>query len=405
MHALDLEDTAARLTTVASTAAQIAADMLAVPFAFVSLVDARRSVPVACRGSGSEVVARDRGLCALILQDGRPLVVADCATHPRLRASSPAVGEHRARFCAGLPFGLDGTVSGVLCVMDSQPRQLSAAQQRLLAQLVRLLEHQIETLQATRAVDVSPDIAEPRAASSAELEQFAHVASHDLQGPLGTISTHTQLLLRRVRGQLDAEADRHLQYIAYGTHKLQKLANSLLAFSHVDPRGQPLTVVSSREVVSAVLSSLQHLIDEAEATIYVAELPMVLADEGQLRQLLRNLLLNAIAFRGEAPPHIRIRAHPAGALQRFSVADNGVGFDMREAERIFRIFQGAHDRAKYAGTGVGLTVAKRIVERHGGTIWAESTPGAGSTFFFTLRAPPQIESSELASEGATAGGW
>jgi len=224
--------------------------------------------------------------------------------------------------------------------------------------------------------------------SNAELEQFAYVASHDLQEPLRMVANYTELLAQRYRGKLDDRADKYIHYASDGARRMQRLVADLLSYSRVGSQGKPLVPVDSGKVLSSVMQSLQRLIRETGATVVHGELPPVLADEVQLHQLLQNLLSNAIKFRGNEPPRIAVDASPQGARWQFSVADNGIGLDMQYGERIFQMFQRLHELGKYEGSGIGLAIAKRIVERHGGVIRVESAPGAGTTFFFTLRAVP-----------------
>jgi PAS domain S-box-containing protein len=225
--------------------------------------------------------------------------------------------------------------------------------------------------------------------SNAELEQFAYVASHDLQEPLRMVANYTELLAQRYRGQLDERADRYIHYASDGARRMQGLVADLLAYSRVGSQGRPLLPVPAGAVLARVIEALQRLVRETGATIEYGELPTVLADEGQLGQLFQNLLSNALKFRSEAPPRVVVSAAPAGAagsLWAFSVVDNGIGLDMRYAERIFQMFQRLHGQGQYPGSGIGLAIAKRIVERHGGTITVASRPGAGTTFHFTLQA-------------------
>lgn len=203
------------------------------------------------------------------------------------------------------------------------------------------------------------------------------------------VANYTELLAQRYRGQLDEKADRYIHYASDGARRMQGLVADLLAYSRVGSQGRPLLPVPAGAVLARVIEALQRLVRETGATIEYGELPTVLADEGQLGQLFQNLLSNALKFRSEAPPRVVVSAAPAGAagsLWAFSVADNGIGLDMRYAERIFQMFQRLHGQGQYPGSGIGLAIAKRIVERHGGTITVASRPGAGTTFHFTLQA-------------------
>jgi PAS domain S-box-containing protein len=220
--------------------------------------------------------------------------------------------------------------------------------------------------------------------SNAELEQFAYVASHDLQEPLRMVASYTELLGQRYKGKLDDKADKYIHYAVDGAKRMQRLVADLLAYSRVGSQGKPLVAVDVGAVLQYVLDVLAEPIRQADAVVEVAALPIVQGDEGQIGQLLQNLIGNALKFRGTTPPRIAVEARLHGGRWLFSVSDNGIGLDMQHADRIFEMFQRLHERGKYEGSGVGLSIAKRIVERHGGRIWLESRPGDGTTFFFTL---------------------
>ena len=220
--------------------------------------------------------------------------------------------------------------------------------------------------------------------SNAELEQFAYIASHDLQEPLRMVASYTELLGQRYRGKLDEKADKYIFYAVDGAKRMQALVADLLAFSRVGSQGRPLVPVESEAVVNSVVDMLRGPIRKANATIEISALPAVLADEGQLRQLFQNLIGNALKFRADADPIIGVRAARHGERWLFCVEDNGIGIDMQYGERIFQMFQRLHERGKYEGSGIGLAIVKRIVERHGGTIWLESKLGLGTSFFFSL---------------------
>jgi light-regulated signal transduction histidine kinase (bacteriophytochrome) len=223
-----------------------------------------------------------------------------------------------------------------------------------------------------------------------DLQQFAYVASHDLQEPLRMVASYTQLLAQRYQGQLDERADKYIHYAVDGAKRMQHLLADLLTYSRVSSQGKPLVPVSADAVAKNVVTSLAEAIRVANASVSVGELPTVRADPSQLGQLLQLLLDNALKFRAEARPVVEISATPLNDRWQFAVKDNGIGIGSQQMDRIFQMFQRFHERGRYEGTGAGLAIAKRIVERHGGRIWLESAPQAGSTFFFTLEAAASL---------------
>jgi PAS domain S-box-containing protein len=222
--------------------------------------------------------------------------------------------------------------------------------------------------------------------SNEELERFAYVASHDLQEPLRTVASYVQLLERRYADKLDADANDFIGFAVEGAKRMQRLIDDLLAFSRVGTLGGALIPIAADLPVDASIENLGAAIAESDAVIERAALPVVLGDATQLRLLFTNLIGNAIKFRGAERVTVRISAVRDGSFWRLSVSDNGIGIAPEYFDRIFVIFQRLHLREEFAGTGIGLAICKKIVERHGGRIWVESEPGKGSTFSFTLRA-------------------
>ena len=224
--------------------------------------------------------------------------------------------------------------------------------------------------------------------SNEELEQFAYVSSHDLQEPLRMISSYLQLLQRRYEGNLDEKADKYIHFAVDGAFRMQNLINDLLEFSRVTTRGREPEHMDSEFILNQVISILEIYIKENKATVSHDTLPEVVADSTQLVQVFQNLIINVIKFHSEEAPKIHISAEKKANEWVFSVQDNGIGIDPQYSEKIFEVFKRLHKKEEYPGTGIGLAVCKKIIERHGGRIWVESELGKGSTFYFTLPINP-----------------
>jgi PAS domain S-box-containing protein len=223
--------------------------------------------------------------------------------------------------------------------------------------------------------------------SNEELQQFAYIASHDLQEPLRMVASYTALLARRYKGKLDSDADEFIAFAVDGASRMQLLIRDLLAYSRVGLKGKGLAETSSENALQQAVRNLRGAIEGSGAIVTHDALPCVMADEMQLTQLFQNLVGNAIKYRRAAVPRVHIAAAPDGSHKwMFSVRDNGLGIEAQYFDRIFGVFQRLHTREKFEGTGIGLAICKKIVERHGGTISVESTLGEGSTFHFPLAA-------------------
>ncbi len=225
------------------------------------------------------------------------------------------------------------------------------------------------------------------ARSNEELQQFAYVASHDLQEPLRMVSSYTQLLGRRYGDRLDGDAKDFMEFIVDGAARMKQLIEDLLAFSRVGTRGREFQEVASASALAKALVNLRGAQEGSGATVTHGEMPVVVADSGQLAQLFQNLVGNAMKFRGESPPRIHVEGEAREQVWVFTVKDNGIGLDPQYSDRIFMMFQRLHNKDEYPGTGIGLAICKKIVDRHGGRIWVESQPGQGCTFGFTLARP------------------
>lgn len=227
------------------------------------------------------------------------------------------------------------------------------------------------------------------ARSNAELERMAYVASHDLQEPLRMVASYVQLLERRYRGRLDAEADEFITFAVEGAKRMQTLIEDLLTISRVDTKARPLQRVDCNDVAAMALAALRIAINESRAQVRCDALPSVLGDAGQLAQVFQNLIANAIKFCRDRPPQVDIGAIREGRYWRITIQDNGIGVAPENGLRIFDMFQRLHAGHEYPGTGIGLAICKKIIERHGGAIGVTPGPASGSVFYFTLMADEQ----------------
>lgn len=248
---------------------------------------------------------------------------------------------------------------------------------------VRNLNTDLERRVAERTAELA-ERAKELARSNSELQQFAYVASHDLQEPLRMVASFTQLLAKRYKDKLDGDAEEFINYAVDGAKRMQTLISDLLSYSRVGTQGKEFESVRCDAVLDRVLKSLKLAIEDTGAAITRDPLPTVLGDPVQLSQLFQNLLTNAIKFRGEKPPRVAITCSKNGSAWKISFRDNGIGISPEHADRIFVIFQRLHTKTEYPGTGIGLAICKKIVERHGGQVWVEPSPGGGSTFSFTI---------------------
>ncbi len=295
------------------------------------------------------------------------------------------------RVLATALLGPGGSVYGLL-VVDEPPdqgffRQEDQADLCLLADYATVALSRAMNLIALRKARKELSLrAQALARSNADLEQFAYVASHDLQEPLRMVSSYCQLLAQRYKDKLDQDALEFIRFAVDGAQRMQVLINDLLQYSRVSTRGKPFEPVDLNVVLEDAMANLRFAIEESGAKITNDPLPIVAVDKTQITQVLQNLLSNAIKFRNQKPPQIHVGVRREKKWWEISVRDNGIGFEQKFADRIFGVFQRLHTRDQYPGTGIGLAVVKKIVERHGGYIRAESEPGKGSCFTFTLPA-------------------
>jgi signal transduction histidine kinase len=274
--------------------------------------------------------------------------------------------------------GALGDTRAVECIKQG------AADYVLKDHLLRLPDAVRRALREKKLRDDNREAQEELARSNRDLEQFAYVASHDLQEPLRMVAAYTQLLADRYQGKLDENADKYIHYAVDGALRMQILVRDLLAFSRVGREGTEPKLVDVNLAVQAALINLQSTIRDNNAQVQYGHLPSIMADQSQLAQLFQNLIGNAIKFRSQEPPIINISAEKQDRQWTFSLSDNGIGIASEYAETIFVIFKRLHTREEYSGSGIGLAICKKVVEHHGGRIWMESEPGKGSTFKFAL---------------------
>ncbi len=311
---------------------------------------------------------------------GQPVLATDPVTTdscPRAAVAEPA----GLRAAYGFPIRLAGEIFGV---MEFFSRQREAPDEVLVEMLSGVGSQIGQFIERTRAEEQLRQTTANLQRSNTDLQQFAYVASHDLTEPLRMVASYLQLLADRYGKKLDAQAQEFIGFAVDGAKRMQALIQDLLAYSRVDLRGRSLEPIDTEQVFGAAISNLKVAIEESGAAISHEPLPRVLADGVQLTQVFQNLLGNGIKFRGAAAPRLEVGAHRQGNEWVFSVRDNGIGINPKDFDRLFVIFQRLHTRQEYAGTGLGLAICKKILERHGGRIWVESTPNKGSTFLFTL---------------------
>lgn len=322
------------------------------------------------------------GLWGWVLNHCQPLLTNAPANDPR--SVGIPVGHVPIKRFLGVPALLGNTLVGLVALANSE-RDYQEQDLILVQRLATLYALAIER---KRNEDRLAQQARELARSNEELERFAYVASHDLQEPLRMVASYVQLIQRRYGDKLDADAHEFIGYAVDGATQMRDLINGLLAYSRVGTKGKEFQPTDCNMLVSRSLTNLRISIEESGAEVTCDPLPTVMADTLQLGQVFQNLISNAIKFRRDENPRVAIsatqQAQPTQPEWVFTVRDNGIGIEPDQTGRLFAIFQRLHTRSEYPGTGIGLAMCKRILERHGGRIWIESQPGQGSTFFFTL---------------------
>ena len=329
---------------------------------------------------------------------GEPVIVND---YRNSDMAIPTLLDRGIGSMASLPVKVTGRIIGVINILSSLPDHFTADRVRFLTTIAGGVGALLENARLQEALELR---AVELARSNADLEQFAYVASHDLQEPLRSVVGFTSLLSRRYSGQLDDDADRFIGRAVAAASRMQVLINDLLSYSGVGRNLDDLESVDIGALLDRELDSLHASIEESGGRVSCGPLPTITADSTLLGHVFRNLVGNAIKYRGEEPPEVHVSAEDLGDEWKFVVRDNGIGIDPQFSERIFTIFQRLHPRGKYPGTGIGLSISKKAVERLGGRIWVESRLGQGSTFCFTLPAQlgrgPVLDAGRPAIEGS-----
>jgi len=344
-----------------------------------------------CRKSTSsvetETPGKPGGLNRAVWSTAAPVWIADVAQETALkRRESAQQAGLRSAFAFPIPVG--GKFYGV---MEFFGREVRPRDERIL-EIARTIGHQIGQFIARKQAEAALQEANEQltvkaqqlSRSNAELEQFAYVASHDLQEPLRMIASYTQLILRRYGDRFDGDAREFMDFIVDGATRMKQLIEDLLAYSRVGTHGKAFRPTDSGAAVQKALANLRAAIESSTGTVTHDPLPTINADEFQLVQLFQNLIGNALKFKGTETPRVHISVNEQADTWTFGVKDNGIGIDGEYFDRIFMVFQRLHSRTDYPGTGIGLAICKKVVDRHGGRLWIESGVGSGSTFWFTV---------------------
>ena len=353
------------------------------PIALISLVDENRQWFKSKTGLEATETPRDVAFCAhAILQPEEPFIIEN-SDHDERFADNPLVtSDPNVKFYAGCPLNTpSGESLGTLCVIDSIARKITPRQTEALKILAKNV---VNLLELRKAKEDQKQLIEQLSESNNELEQFAYIASHDLQEPLRVISSYVQLLSRRYKGKLDTKADQFIEYTVDGCSRMEALIDGLLKFSRVGTNKSDKKLHSCHDILKNVAKDLKVRITESNAKITWGELPEIFVDETQIGIVFQNLIKNGIKYNKNETPIIEIKCEHSENLWEFTVQDNGIGIEEGYHQSIFKLFKRLHPNSEYSGTGIGLSICKKIIEHHGGNIKVESKKNEGSRFIFTL---------------------
>jgi len=365
---------------------RLAAQICNTPVSLISLVDEKRQWFKGRQGVDVAQTPRDVSFCGHAIVNAPDLmIVPDSAKDPRFKANPLVNGEPNIRFYAGAPLVTpDGHAIGTLCVIDHQPRELTETQKDGLRILSRQVVTQLELRRHLRSLSRA---ARELADANVELEGFSCAISHDLRGPLRTIIGFSEVLRQHCPGHLDAEGKTLLAQIERSGQRMAEILDDFLRLMRLRKRSLEETTFDMRKLVEEVVEELRTQAGDWKTKIRIGELPVACGDKGLIHQVWVNLISNALKFsRNHPTPRIEIGGKEEPGRFLFFVKDNGVGFEMEYADKLWAAFGRLHGK-DFEGTGLGLSIVQRIVQRHGGTVWAEGAPNAGATFWFALPRP------------------
>ncbi|UTF55065.1 PAS domain S-box protein [Natronosalvus rutilus] len=332
------------------------------------------------------VSATDNSQAGYTLVAEEPVVVDDLESETRFQGPD-LLTDHDVSSSISTIVGSANDPWGILGVHDTSHRSFTDEDVNFVQSVANILAETIERTEYRAELEGTIDRLED---SNERLEQFAYAASHDLQEPLRMVSSYLQLIERRYGDDLDEDGEEFLEFAVDGADRMREMIDGLLQYSRIDTQGAPLEPVDAGEALEEALANLEVRVVETDAMITADPMPWVRADGSQLRQVFQNLLANALTYAGDAPPRVHVSAERDESDWTISVRDEGIGIEPRETDRIFDVFNRAHSREEDTGTGIGLAICQRVLERHGGKIWVDSEPGEGATFSFTLPAAADV---------------